>query len=141
MLTVESLLQRARERAARLRPDNPLAARLRAATAAPRHYKLDEFIVADNEEFLRRAFLKLLLRPPDDAGLAYFRARLAGGELTRFEVLHALATAEEGVGYHITVDGLAEQHCRLFRTPLLGWLRRRSGRHDRWLHLRPEAGR
>lgn len=140
-ITVERLLARARAAVPRAARANPLRDRLVAAAKAQPPARLEEFIVTDDREFLARAYLKILLRPPDAAGEAFFLGQLQTGTMTRLEVLYGLATADEAKGWRIPVAGLQALHWRLYRIPLLGWLRRRSGNYDRWLHLRPEGGR
>lgn len=140
-ITVEKLLARARSAVPRAARSNPLRDRLVAAAKAQPPARLEEFIVEDDREFLARVYLKILLRPPDAAGETFFLEQLQAGTMTRLEVLIALTTADEAKGWRIPVEGLAQLRWRLFRIPLLGWLRRRSGRYDRWLHLRPEGNR
>jgi hypothetical protein len=82
---------------------------------------LDEF---DGSDFVRHVFRCLLKREPDPEGHVLYRRLLESGELSKAEILAAIATGPEARAVGVETIGLRRLRLRLrlFSIPLLGTL-------------------
>lgn len=79
--------------------------------AAPRlpdkdQYRLADFLVFDDEDFVDVAYRKLLRRPAIDDGSRDYVGALRGGAVSKVEVLGSIRFSDEGRRNSVHVDGL-----------------------------------
>ena len=87
-------------------------------------YHINDLLKFHGEDFVRNAFRALLLRDPDDAGMAEHLQSLASGRFNKIDVLSSLHYSPEGQRSGVTVAGLSLPATirRFGRVPLLGYL-------------------
>lgn len=78
-----------------------------AALPIKRHYFINEFLIFDDIEFVKNAYLGILQREPDELGLDNCVRQLREGG-SKEEILEHLLNSEEGRSVGVTVDRLAE---------------------------------
>jgi SAM-dependent methyltransferase len=89
-------------------------------------YNWSDLIRQDDVTFVRTAYIRLLGRQVDNAGLAYFLGQLRTHVLTRLDVLWSLVHSEEGRARGTHVEGL--RRVRMFeRVGSLRWIGRPLG--------------
>jgi O-antigen chain-terminating methyltransferase len=89
-------------------------------------YHINDLLRFHGEDFVRNSYRALLLREPDEAGMAYHLQSLASGRFNKIDVLASLHYSHEGRQSGVTVDGLSTPATirRLGRIPVLGYLLR-----------------
>ncbi len=89
-------------------------------------YRLGDFLIFYDHEFVTHAYRGILERPPDDFGYHYYLDRLREGNLNRVEVLGRLRYAPEGRSRKVRVKWLLPYFIVLsfLRIPVLGYLGR-----------------
>ena len=89
-------------------------------------YHVDDLLKFHGEDFVRNAYRALLLRDPDDAGLAHNLQSLGSGRFNKVDVLASLHYSPEGQQSGVTVTGLSTPATvrRLGRIPIIGYLLR-----------------
>jgi len=93
-----------------------------------REYALGDLTRFDDEDFVTNAYLAVLRRPPDQAGLAGALHALRQGK-SKVEVLGTMRWSPEGVSRSVHIDGL------LLPYTLQRWEQKRFiGRPIAWLH-------
>jgi SAM-dependent methyltransferase len=87
-------------------------------------YHVNDLLKYHGGEFVRNAYLAVLKREPDEAGLAHHLENLAGGRLNKVDVLASLRSSPEGERAGVRIDGLALPAAirRLGRVPVVGYL-------------------
>ena len=87
-------------------------------------YHINDLLKFHGEEFVRNSYRALLLREPDDAGMAYHTQCLDTGRFNKIDVLSSLHYSPEGRQSGVTVEGLSTPATirRLGRLPVLGYL-------------------
>lgn len=85
-------------------------------------YRVAEFMIFHDEEFVVNAYRGILRRAPDQDGLAHFLGRLRDGTLSKIELLGRLRYSREGRAAGVAVKGLAVPLAlrTLRHVPLLG---------------------
>lgn len=78
-----------------------------AALPVKRHYFINEFLIFDDMEFVRNAYLGILQREPDESGLDNCVRLLRDGG-SKEDILERLLNSEEGQSVGVTVDRLAD---------------------------------
>lgn len=73
----------------------------------PRQRPLDELLALDGQAFVDHAYATLLRRPPDPSGGAFYLSELVRG-VPKPEILHALASSDEGLACGAELSGLRE---------------------------------
>lgn len=141
----EELLARVRAEVARRKhqadmSSDPEAARvLEWEPAQPRmppqrEYALGDLTRFDDEDFVTNAYLAVLRRPPDQAGLAGALHALRQGK-SKVEVLGTMRWSPEGISRSVHIDGL------LLPYTLQRWEQKRFiGRPIAWLHALVQLG-
>lgn len=86
-------------------------------------YRLEEFLNFHDRDFVVVAYLGIMKRPPDGAGLHHFLLALRGGRLSKVEIIGRLRFSPEGKAKKIRVRGLLPvlAVCLLGKLPLLGY--------------------
>lgn len=69
-------------------------------------YELSELLSHSDRAFVENAYLVVLRRLPDAAGMSAYLTKLRAGEMSKVEVLAALRWSTEGVARGIHVNGL-----------------------------------
>ena len=137
-LDVERLMHEIRQNVARQplpqapapapRPTDGGGLRLQPAfqTKHDNQYHVNDLLKFHGEDFVRNAYRALLLRDPDEAGLAQHLQSLASGRFNKIDVLASLHYSPEGQRSGVTVNGLSTPATirRLGRLPVLGYLLR-----------------
>ena len=92
-----------------LRPDN--------------QYHINDLLRFHGQDFVRNAYRALLLREPDQAGMAQHLAGLASGQFNKIDVLGSLRSSTEGRRTQVKVKGLwfPLSIRRLGRLPFFGY--------------------
>lgn len=87
-------------------------------------YHVNDLLRFHGEEFVRNSYRALLLREPDEAGMAYHLQSLATGRFNKIDVLASLHYSPEGRQSGVTVTGLSTPATirQLGRIPVLGYL-------------------
>lgn len=87
-------------------------------------YHVNDLLMFHGEEFVRNSYRALLLREPDEAGLAYHLQSLASGRFNKIDVLASLHFSPEGRRSRVTLTGLSIPATirRLGRVPFLGYV-------------------
>ena len=87
-------------------------------------YHVNDLLKFHDEVFVRNAYLAVLKREPDEAGLSQQLALLRGGRFDKIDILAGLRYSPEGRKKNVRVDGLARPAFvrRLGRIPVLGYL-------------------
>lgn len=89
-------------------------------------YHVNDLLRFHGEDFVRNSYRALLLREPDEAGMAYHLQSLATGRFNKIDVLASLHYSPEGRQSGVTLEGLSTPATirRLGRVPVLGYLLR-----------------
>src|ERR1044072_154833 len=111
------------------RPAEPIGALTLQPAFQPKRdnqYHINELLKFHGEDFVRNSYRALLLREPDEAGMAYHLQSLATGRFNKIDVLASLHNSPEGQQSGVTVTGLSVPATirRLGRIPVLGYLLR-----------------
>lgn len=87
------------------------------------HYHVNDLLRFHGDEFVRNAYLALLGREPDQAGMAHHLERLASGRINKIDVLASLRSSPEGRSTQVQLDGLSLPIAvrRLGRVPIIGY--------------------
>jgi O-antigen chain-terminating methyltransferase len=95
---------------------------------AAKRYRLSDFLVFQDRDFVGLAYRGLLKREPEGEGFAYHLEQLRSGRLSRIDILGDMAQTAEAQQAGVEIEGLraAYRRARLARLPLLG-------RFVRWL--------
>lgn len=85
-------------------------------------WSLQEMLAYYDRQFVRNAYLVLLKRDPDVAGLTSRLESLHSGAMTRVEMLFRLRYGSEGKAYKVHVRGLVKAFAveRICAVPILG---------------------
>jgi O-antigen chain-terminating methyltransferase len=85
-------------------------------------YHINDLLRFHGEEFVRVAYRALLLREPDQSGMAHYSESLAGGRFSKIDVLASLHSSPEGRRNQVRLAGLWLPLTvgRLERIPLIG---------------------
>ena len=85
-------------------------------------YRLADFFVYHDEDFVANAYRGLLRREPDATGATQYLARLRSGELAKVEILGRIRYSKEGRAAAVPVRGLAPAFAlrTARRVPVLG---------------------
>ncbi len=88
------------------------------------HYHVNDLLRFHGEDFVRNAYLALLGREPDAAGMAYHMEQLGSGQFNKIDVLASLHSSPEGRNTRVKLTGLSVPVAvrRLGRIPLIGYL-------------------
>ena len=88
------------------------------------HYQINDLLRFHGAEFVRNSYRALLLREPDEIGMAQYLEALGTGRLNKIDVLSGLHLSPEGRQRRVKVSGLAMPSAfrRLGRVPLIGYL-------------------
>ena len=111
------------------RPTEPIGSlRLQPSFQPSRdnRYHINDLLRFHGEDFVRNAYRALLLREPDESGMAFHLQSLATGRFNKIDVLASLHYSHEGQQSGVTVEGLSTPATirRLGRVPVLGYLLR-----------------
>lgn len=111
------------------RPTEPIASLSLQPPFQPsrdNRYHVNDLLRFHREDFVRNSYRALLLREPDEAGMAYHLQSLATGRFNKIDVLASLHYSHEGRQSGVTVEGLSTPATirRLGRVPVLGYLLR-----------------
>jgi SAM-dependent methyltransferase len=89
-----------------------------------REYHVNDLLKFHGEEFVRNSYRALLLREPDQSGLAHHVEGLASGRFNKIDVLASLHASPEGRRAQVRIAGLSMPATvrRLGRIPLIGYL-------------------
>ncbi|HKS10011.1 MAG TPA: methyltransferase domain-containing protein [Pyrinomonadaceae bacterium] len=89
-----------------------------------KHYHVNDLLRFHGIDFIRNAYLALLLREPDEAGAAHYMEALASGYFNKIDILESLRVSPEGQRNNVCVDGLALPVAvrRVGRIPILGYV-------------------
>jgi O-antigen chain-terminating methyltransferase len=95
----------------------------------PRHdhqYHVSDLLRFHGADFVRNSYRALLLREPDEVGMARHLDALASGDQNKIDVLASLHYSQEGRQTKVKLAGLAMPSAirRLGRLPLIGYLLR-----------------
>jgi len=137
-LDVERLMHEIRQNVTRQSPpQDPVAPRPTEAIGSltlqppfqPTHdnrYHINDLLRFHGEDFVRNSYRALLLREPDEAGMAYHLQSLASGRFNKIDVLASLHYSHEGRQSGVKIEGLSTPATirRLGRVPILGYLLR-----------------
>jgi len=95
-------------------------------TSRDNRYHINDLLRFHGEDFVRNSYRALLMREPDEAGMAYHLQSLATGRFNKIDVLASLHNSHEGRQSGVTVEGLSTPATmrRLGRIPILGYLLR-----------------
>lgn len=87
---------------------------------------LGELVRCHDEEFVRNAYRRILLRDPDPTGLSNAVAMLRGGDLGKIDLLGSLRYSEEGCAAGVEIHGLRRAYLlnSWLRLPVVGYLLR-----------------
>lgn len=111
---------------ATLSPENGDSLRLQPAFQPKRdkHYHVTELLRFHGVDFIRNAYLALLLREPDESGMAHYMEALASGYFNKIDILESLRVSPEGRRNNVRVDGLALPVAvrRVGRIPIVGYV-------------------
>ncbi|HXQ72405.1 MAG TPA: methyltransferase domain-containing protein [Pyrinomonadaceae bacterium] len=88
------------------------------------HYHVTDLLRFHGVDFIRNAYLALLLREPDQDGMAHYMDALASGHFNKIDILESLRVSPEGRRNNVRVDGLALPVAvrRAGRIPILGYV-------------------
>ena len=88
------------------------------------HYHVNDLLRFHGEDFVRNAYLVLLGREPDEAGMAHHLDQLASGRFNKIDVLSSLHSSQEGSGNQVKLNGLLLPVTvrRLGRIPVVGYI-------------------
>lgn len=88
------------------------------------HYHVKDLLRFHGVDFIRNAYLALLLREPDEAGMAHYMEALASGYFNKIDILDSLSASPEGRRNNVRIDGLALPVVvrRLGRIPIIGYV-------------------
>lgn len=89
-----------------------------------KHYHVTDLLRFHGIDFVRNAYLALLLREPDEAGMAHYMDALASGYFNKIDILESLRASPEGRRNNVRVDGLALPVVvrRVGRIPIIGYV-------------------
>src|SRR6476660_4824492 len=95
-------------------------------TSRDNHYHVNDLLRFHGEDFVRNSYRALLMREPDEAGMAYHLQSIATGRFNKIDVLASLHYSHEGRQSGGTFEGLSTPATirRLGRVPVLGYLLR-----------------
>jgi SAM-dependent methyltransferase len=93
----------------------------------PKHdnqYHINDLLKFHGADFLRNSYLALLLREPDEAGVARHLEGLGSGRFNKIDVLASLHSSPEGRRSPVRLAGLSIPSAvrRLGRVPFIGYL-------------------
>lgn len=88
------------------------------------HYHVNDLLRFHGEDFVRNAYLVLLGREPDEAGMAHHLDQLASGRFNKIDVLSSLHSSQEGSATQVKLTGLSLPVTvrRLGRIPVIGYI-------------------
>ena len=88
------------------------------------HYHVNDLLRFHGEDFVRNAYLALLGREPDEAGMAHHLDQLASGRFNKIDVLSSLHSSQEGSGNQVKLTGLSLPVTvrKLGRIPVIGYI-------------------
>lgn len=89
-----------------------------------KHYHVTDLLRFHGVDFVRNAYLALLLREPDEDGMAHYMDALASGYFNKIDILESLRVSPEGRRNNVRVDGLALPVAvrRVGRIPIVGYV-------------------
>ena len=89
-----------------------------------KHYHVTDLLRFHGVDFVRNAYRALLLREPDEDGMAHYMDALATGYFNKIDILESLRVSPEGRRNNVRVDGLALPVAvrRVGRIPIVGYL-------------------
>lgn len=89
-----------------------------------KHYHVTDLLRFHGVDFIRNAYLALLLREPDEDGAAHYMEALASGYFNKIDILESLRVSPEGRRNNVRVDGLALPVAvrRVGRIPIIGYV-------------------
>lgn len=89
-----------------------------------KHYHVTDLLRFHGVDFVRNAYLALLLREPDESGMAHYMEALASGYFNKIDILESLRVSPEGRRNNVRVDGLALPVAvkRVGRIPIIGYV-------------------
>lgn len=121
-LDVQGLMHEIRSNVANQQrpPESPVAPVVTNGNS-PNH--VNELLRLHGEDFVRNAYLAVLGREPDAAGMAHYMEQLASGNYNKVDVLSSLHLSPEGRSTPIKLEGLSLPVTvrRLGRIPVLGY--------------------
>src|SRR5215510_8212669 len=87
-------------------------------------YHINDLLRFHGAEFVRNSYRALLLREPDELGMAQHIEGLASGRFNKIDVLASLHSSREGQQRNVRISGLSTRSAvrRLGRIPLIGYL-------------------
>lgn len=100
----------------------PIGDQRNAIDPARSTWSLQEMLTDYDRQFVQKAYLVLLRRDPDVAGLTSRLESLHSGAMTRVEMLFRLRYGPEGKAHKVTVTGLVKAFAveRICAVPVLG---------------------
>lgn len=109
-----------------LTPENGDSLRLQPPFQPKRdkHYHVTDLLRFHGVDFIRNAYLALLLREPDESGMAHYMEALASGYFNKIDILESLRVSPEGRRNNVRVEGLALPVAvrRVGRIPIVGYV-------------------
>src|ERR1043166_739808 len=86
-------------------------------------YHVNDLLRFHGADFVRNSYRALLLREPDEIGMAQHLEALASGRLNKIDVLASLHSSSEGQQANVKLSGLAVPSTfrRLGRVPVIGY--------------------
>jgi len=89
-----------------------------------KQYHVNDLLRFHGADFVRNSYRALLLREPDEIGMAHHLDALASGRLNKIDVLASLHSSPEGRQTDVKLSGLAlpSTFRRIGRAPLIGYL-------------------
>jgi hypothetical protein len=86
-------------------------------------YRVDEFLRYHDVDFVEKAYLGILGRPPDTSGYTHYVNELRQGRMTKVEILGSLRNSPEGKARSVVIKGLWAPYLaqRIFKVPVLGY--------------------
>lgn len=87
-------------------------------------YHVNDLLRFHGADFVRNSYLALLLREPDEIGMAQHLEALASGRLNKIDILASLHSSPEGRQTNVKLSGVAVPSTfrRLGRVPLVGYV-------------------
>ncbi|MCA1578842.1 MAG: methyltransferase domain-containing protein [Acidobacteria bacterium] len=88
-----------------------------------KHYHVNDLLRFHGFDFLRNSYVALLLREPDEIGVAQHLDGLASGRFNKLDILASLHSSSEGQRNNVRLDGLSLPLFirRVGRVPLIGY--------------------
>jgi O-antigen chain-terminating methyltransferase len=106
------------------RNDGALALQPEFEPRLDNQYHVNDLLRFHGAEFVRNSYRALLLRDPDEIGMARHVEGLASGRFNKIDVLASLHSSREGRESNVKLSGLSTRSAvrRLGRVPLVGYL-------------------